>query len=428
MPSVNFYLPDNENGSPVVKLTHNYKRVRVSQYVPFYVDTSKCKTKGQLIVDTKDLELKAIMLDTKKLLEVTLYNKLLDTLNRVPTIEELRDEFLYFKGFKTRPTDFDVRPDNLMFFEVWDLYLSQSEGKVVSSTLKFRSNLGELLKDFCNDTNVVITFKGVNYSFFSALQEYCRQEIHYSDNTIGKLFNGVKQFMNWSYKKGYTVHQGHKDPDIKIVSVASDIVVYTPSELKNIINIDLSGTDYEEIRDLILVGCYTGFRVGDLLSVDSTNIHLNDLVPELSYITIVPSKTKNKTITIPIGKHLLQIINKYNGFPKITSKGLKIDSKRLRDGMKVVSDLAGINGLEEKRILKNGEYESISIDRSQLFTPHRMRATFITMMLRAGIPSEQVMSMSGHSSYKSFQRYVKFTSEDNVLAVCKTFDSLSEAI
>jgi integrase len=41
------------------------------------------------------------------------------------------------------------------------------------------------------------------------------------------------------------------------------------------------------------------------------------------------------------------------------------------------------------------------------FSPHSLRAGFITHAMRKGLRSEDVMDHSGHASYRAFQRYVK---------------------
>ncbi|WP_262500774.1 tyrosine-type recombinase/integrase [Rhodonellum psychrophilum] len=47
----------------------------------------------------------------------------------------------------------------------------------------------------------------------------------------------------------------------------------------------------------------------------------------------------------------------------------------------------------------------------EIISAHTGRKTFATLSLEKGIPAETVMKITGHTDYKSFQRYVTVTEE-----------------
>jgi len=58
----------------------------------------------------------------------------------------------------------------------------------------------------------------------------------------------------------------------------------------------------------------------------------------------------------------------------------------------------------------------------ELVSSHTARRTFITLSLKRGVMPEMVAAISSHRSRKSFQRYVKVTSEESVKAVGQVWE------
>lgn len=429
MSRINFYLPDSQSGRFTIRITHNYKAVFASKGLNFYIEDYDCILDGNTIIDSYNETLKELILESRLQVEVQIPKALRSMLGRDPSVGEIKNEYLLRMGVASPKVTFEQERKGMLFFDVWIEYIEFSKDKVGRSTYNHRIQLSKLFKAFCDSVNVECTFEGVNHSVFERFRDYCRLEHHYSDNTIGKHFKGLKEFMNWSVKKGYTDVAGHKDVDIKIDSVPADIVVYSPEELQSILDLDLSDhPTLEHSRDILIAGCFTGLRVGDLLSIAHGSVFLNDMDIQKSYLRITPSKTKKsgKTVVIPITPELSNILRKYKdqykfALPTHNHSGAKINPSRLRSDIREISKLSGIVGESEKRVMRNGEFEIETRDRSTLFSPHRMRATFITIMLRAGVPSEQVMKMSGHSDYNSFKRYIQFTDVENEKAIMKAF-------
>ena len=70
-----------------------------------------------------------------------------------------------------------------------------------------------------------------------------------------------------------------------------------------------------------------------------------------------------------------------------------------------------INDPIERIRYRGAEKISNMYPKYKVISAHTGRKTFATLSLEKGIPAETVMKITGHSDYKSFQRYVKVTEE-----------------
>ena len=82
-------------------------------------------------------------------------------------------------------------------------------------------------------------------------------------------------------------------------------------------------------------------------------------------------------------------------------------------------EIKHVNFIGKKR------YETTYL-KSDLIASHTARKTFVTLALEGGMQPESVMKISGHSSYRSFKRYINIT--DNMVRneAVKAFSFLNE--
>ena len=124
-------------------------------------------------------------------------------------------------------------------------------------------------------------------------------------------------------------------------------------------------------------------------------------------IRITVKKTKEPLI-IPLNSYSTAILNKY----KDNLRPLPmISNQHFNKYIKEICKLAEIN--EQTEIIRYKGPLKISNfhQKYELISAHTGRKTFATLSLEKGIPAETVMGITGHSDYKSFQRYIKVTEE-----------------
>lgn len=174
-----------------------------------------------------------------------------------------------------------------------------------------------------------------------------------------------------------------------------EVIALTEGELSSIEKVDLSHNRRLGLaRDLFLLECYTGLRFSDAVALTYDNVNTAEGV-----LDVVSQKTKER-VRIPLHSRLLALLKAY----EMTAP--KMANAELNRLVKRVAAIAGVT--EPVRVMKyDGEQgKRHTVPKCEAITTHTGRRTFITVMLRRGVLPEDVMKISGHKDYKSFQRYI----------------------
>ena len=172
----------------------------------------------------------------------------------------------------------------------------------------------------------------------------------------------------------------------------------TMDELKRLI---AAACEYgAEWHKLILIGIYTGLRLGDCCRLDWSSINIPQGV-----IQLVPSKTKRhahgRPVTIPIhpalGRALLDERANKQGtvLPGIAEMYTTMRS-RVSDRLSTIFKQAGI----VTSIMIEGRHR-----RTPEATFHSLRHTFVSFAANAGVPLHIVQSIVGHESTAMTRHY-----------------------
>lgn len=179
----------------------------------------------------------------------------------------------------------------------------------------------------------------------------------------------------------------------------------------------------EEWHKLILVGIYTGLRLGDCCRLDWSCINLAQGV-----IQIVPEKTKrhhNRMVTIPIHQALGQALLSGQSDNQTISNQRNLTGPVLpsvaamygRARWQVSHELARIFG-------KANIVTSVRIQGRKKRTPeatfHSLRHTFVSLAANAGVPIHIVQSIVGHESTAMTRHYY----HENIDALRRAVDAI----
>ncbi len=223
-------------------------------------------------------------------------------------------------------------------------------------------------------------------------------EIHYSSNYISKMIKTFRRAMNYARDAGL-----HKNP-VKISNAGLSEEVYkvylTEDEIRQIQKTALPAY-LERARDLFIIGCYTGMRVGNYLKIDpKTQIDLQG-----GFIYAIVNKNGPR-VQIPIHREVSKIIKKYNGLPE------SISEQELNDYLKDICRTAKLRQPVIWSRTEGGKRVKHVNEKWEMITTHTARRSFATNAKKAGIPDYQIMQITGHSTLKSFYTYIKITQEE----------------
>jgi len=228
-------------------------------------------------------------------------------------------------------------------------------------------------------------------------KKYCQEIKSHQVNTLGRNIGLLKTFLNYCLKNDFITNSSFKE--VAVNREITNQLALSKEEIQQIADLDLSNRQrLERVRDVFLLGCYTGMRYSDFKRVRASNVTNN-------LITIREVKDKTKTLEIPMTDKIRAILNKYNLELPVISE------QKFREYLKEIFKIAGFTSLvvKSKKIGKIVYEEEVPM--YQLISTHTARRSFITIMLNSGVPAKAIMNITGHKSINNFQLYYKPTND-----------------
>ncbi|MDQ2719489.1 MAG: site-specific integrase [Bacteroidota bacterium] len=261
-----------------------------------------------------------------------------------------------------------------------------------------------------------IDFNEIDLDFYDHFFIYLEKEIQLGKNTIGMHFKNIKVFMKQAFERNLHKNQSFMLSGFRVVSEETDATFLNPKELKKIFDLDLkSKPRYERIRDLFIVGCWTGLRYSDWSQVHQRNIFNED------YLRVKTIKGE-RFIIIPLHHYVRIILEKYNyTLPNV------ISNQKLNDYLKEICQLAEINDPITNTMTKAGIRINYTNHKWEKISTHTARRSFATNMYNMNVPGLTIMAITGHKTEKSFLRYIKITPEQHatkLLGIWKEQDTI----
>lgn len=217
-------------------------------------------------------------------------------------------------------------------------------------------------------------------------------------NTIVGMLEKLRALLNKAALYGYPIDNTFREVKLKNEESYS---VYLPEDeiLKLYFFKDLERRE-EIVRDYFVIGCLTGLRFSDFSRIERPHFQDNNSVIRLK------TKKTGKVVHIPVDKYVLEIMEKYNWIlPKLGC-------------------LPAFNGTLQYLCLRAGFTEEIRSERTiglevvttikqkwQMISSHTARRSFATNMYKAGFAVAEIMGITGHTSEKTFYRYIRFSNE-----------------
>jgi integrase len=241
-----------------------------------------------------------------------------------------------------------------------------------------------------------IHLKDFNQSIHDDFLEYLEIELEQSRNSTSKHISNIRQVLLYAMKLNEYPKVSFYDIKFETGREDSDNIYLTEDELKQMINLtDFKSKMEEEVRDIFIVGAYTGLRFSNYISLDL------GLINE-GFIEVINIKTNLKN-TIPILPEVERIISKYNGQLPVAPTNQEFN-RTLKD---ISERITALHRPFEKRITKGREKQVIRKMKWEMVMTHTARRSFCTNMYLRGIPTPTIMAISGHRTEKNFYKYIK---------------------
>jgi site-specific recombinase XerD len=412
MASFNFYLKDKniENTTSIILVVrwagNTLKYATGKSVSPAHWNTEKQTVKPLKAVEDQKV-INGHLVRVREAGQKS-FNELELELEREPTAKELKSriDLALNRGKRAEPVE------AVTFLGVFTQFINASKnglrqtdkGKRIDKRTiqKYNTTYGAIT-EFGKTYN--LEFETITEKFYTKFTKFLNDK-NYKLNTVGKYIQVIKTFMQYATENGYNQNLYFQSRKFKTHQVPGFSIYLTEKEVSDLYELDLSEKPHlERVRDLFIVGCWTGLRFSDFSNIKLENIQDN-------FLHITTFKTGEKVI-IPIHWMVREIMDKYAGKyanslpPAIANQKMNSylkDIAELTNSLKIDVETEGIiGGLKVHGIQKKHE----------LVTTHTARRSFATNVYKSGFPAISLMKITGHKTEKAFLLYIKVTPEEN---------------
>ncbi len=395
-----------------VQITHNYEKVRF-YFTNTKIDPSQwVQAKEEVKKSYEGYSELNEKLKTDKLRIMKLMNRFsLENKDQYPDKETIKK--LLHKEFRNE--EIITQADKLRTF--WGFLKSfidnsingvrknSSGDNIAEGTIKCYVTMKNLLKSYEEQSGKKIEFETIDFEFYTDFTEYLQNKKLLKKNTISKHIRTLKTIMREALDNDYHTNIKFSSRRFSAPNELTTAMYLNESELNDLYSIDLSLTKgLERVRDLFLIGCYTGLRFSDLKSVTQKNIIKDHENPNDLYLQIKQTKTKG-IVMIPIHEVVIEILEKYNyELPKPIS--IQKSNSHLKE---ICKKLPSLQNFEIIEYTKGGKQVTENIEKYKLISSHTARRSFATNSYLKGHKSFDIMAVTGHKTESSFNRYIRVT-------------------
>jgi site-specific recombinase XerD len=225
-------------------------------------------------------------------------------------------------------------------------------------------------------------------SFITEFEHYLRLKGTMSQNTIHKMIKRIKVIINMAVRLEWLV----RNPFDKFVCSYTnpERKVLTQEEIDILINKPLVGK-LEQVRDMFVFCCYTGFAYAELRRFTPSDVIVG--IDREKWLSIKRQKTGTRE-SVPLLPIPLDTVEKYKLNEASLQQNKLFPSMSLQSYNTYLKRMALVCEIDKK------------------VTSHIARHTFATTItLTNGVPIETVSSMLGHKDISTTQIYAKIVDQ-----------------
>jgi len=325
--------------------------------------------------------------------------------NPMPTI--VKQQYQLKKDEQNKKTQYT-------FFEYADKFIQDSKKYKKQGTIKTYTKTINKLHQYEKYARIQLDWHNIDMEFYYDFMEYYMQVLGFTNNGFGGLIKVIKVIMNDATEKGYNSHNGHLNKSFKAIKEEVNNIYLDEDELQRIIDLDLSYCrQMERVRDLFIVGCYTGLRFSDFSQIKKESFVGN--------ILQIKTLKTGEWVKIPIMKQVSDVMAKYTDQQNSLPKSCQNQTMNLH--LKEIGRRAKIDTMVLKIRNRGKERIETSIPKYKLIGTHTARRSFATNMFKRGVPSRVIMAVTGHRTERAFSSYIKISKDENAELMWRYLES-----
>lgn len=300
--------------------------------------------------------------------------------------------------------EFTLNLTNATLIECIDHY-AENKKVVHPSVVSKCSQLKYHLKTLEFRLQTTIRPKQVTSIFYAKFIEYL-QSRDMKQSTITNICNGIRAILSWASDYSAPVHPSYKTIDIKKGDTSK--IALTADDVSRIYHFDLSTAkirpqhreNLQRVKDMFVLGCNLGQRHSDLVRIDKSCFADGKF-------HILQQKTKNRAVVdiarMAIDKKTTyEILEKYD-YNAPYPADISNYNKHLHQLMKIIFK----DDMVSQQTTVGTMATTIEVPKYTQIASHTARRTFATYnYLVKKIPCVDVMKATGHTSDRSFHKYI----------------------
>lgn len=275
-------------------------------------------------------------------------------------------------------------------------------GQVISyKTQREHIRVYELLKLYEQEQKGgrLLDFEHITIDFYTDFQAFL-QRAGMAKNTIAHKVQTLKAWLNEATIKGENTNLQYKSVYFKAATEAADTIYLSVDELETLANTTFECERLTRVRDLFLVGAFTGLRFSDFTKITAANVRGG-------FINIRQQKTGGE-VSIPFHPIVREIWERYgNKFPQ------QISNQKFNAYIKEVCKAAGLDEKIQHSRTQGGERVSKITPKYSLISSHTARRSFATNLYLEGFPALSIMQITGHKTEAQFMKYIRASAEQH---------------
>ena len=278
--------------------------------------------------------------------------------------------------------------------------INKSTGrKTAPATLRNFNTTISRLKKFEDDKKTKLKVHEIDLTFHSDYIKFATDKLSLSINSIGKDLRQIKTVCLDARDKGIEIHKQIESRRFNAPSEPTSFVTLSELEIEKIKKQKFKDAGYlDNARDWLIIGCWTGCRVNDLMKLSKNSILMTPQGQK--FIRYTQSKT-GKQVDIPIHSHVQEILERLNGFPR------PITDVKFNEYIKTVCEQAGI--IDEvqgsKQNNKTHRKEVGTFQKWELIRSHTCRRSFATNHYNK-LSNKLIMAVTGHATEQMLLNYI----------------------
>jgi integrase len=268
--------------------------------------------------------------------------------------------------------------------------LTPKRQKLKPTALYSYVNSKKMFEKFQKVKGYDIALSDFKQEHIDAFGDYMINDLEIAMNTHSKAMMEVMQVLKYAVKLKKLPASRLSELEFDTRREETDSIYLKETEVLELLQVkDFDEPIHEMVRDIFVIGCFTGMRFSDYTTIDTAAIQENRL-------SFIQQKTGGR-VTLPIHPVVNTILNKYNyQLPEVPKNN--VFNQILKQ---IGAKMSSLQVTFTRQVTYKRELQTIVKKKYEFLQTHTARRSFCSNEYLKGTDPLVIMAISGHKSHKS---------------------------